>query len=536
MLSGALALLAGAICVAIASPEDAPVHLYRTFLVDRGTLLWDNLWYAGHYPLAGYSLLYYFVAAVVGNLPLVFAGAVLSALLFALIVFRQWGDAARWPVRIFGLLSAAPMFTGLYSYSLGFAAALAAVWAVQRHRSVLAVVFAVAALGFSPLAFLFLGLVLTSLWFVHRPLNRSVLVIATGLTAAIAIEGSVLALFPSGGTYPFHWADLLCLVTLSALGYRVSQGDERARPIAIFFVLWAVGAIVFWLIPGAVGDNWARLRGVVFPLMLLSAVLVRFRPRRLVLASLAAALAYNLVPYALQVPNWLNDRPAKSSYWAPALTYLAAHADAAHRIEVVPTADHWESYWMPKAGYALARGWYRQLDKQVSPVLYDSDLSATEYLHWLHEMAVAYVLLPATRLDQNGGPSERALLLSGKTGLRVAYQTSTWTIYAVPHPSGIIQGDSAATLTRLGHQTIAGTASAAGRYLLRVRYTPYWVASGTIRCVGERADGMTELVIARPGRFTLSIPSNLEKLLATPGFAAVVGGGTRHRACARAER
>ena len=75
------------------------------------------------------------------------------------------------------------------------------------------------------------------------------LVIATGLTAAIAIEGSVLALFPSGGTYPFHWADLLCLVTLSALGYRVSQGDERARPIAIFFVLWAVGAIVFWLIP-----------------------------------------------------------------------------------------------------------------------------------------------------------------------------------------------------------------------------------------------------------------------------------------------
>ncbi len=431
-LTAALAVVAGAICVLVASPEDAPVHLYRTFLVDHGTLLWDNLWYAGHYPLAGYSLLYYFAAAAVGNLPLVFAGAVVSALLFAVIVFRQWGDAARWPVRAFGLLSAAPMFTGLYSYSLGFAAVLAAVWAVQRRRSVLALVFAAAALGFSPLAFLFLVMILASLWLVHRPLNRTVAILVIGFIGVLAVEGAVLSLFPSGGTYPFHWADMLCLITLSVLGYRVAQADERAKPIGIFFALWALGAVLFWLFPGAVGDNWARLRGVVFPLMLLSAVLVRFRPRRLVLASLAAALAYNLVPYGLQVPNWLNDKPAKASYWTPALAYLAQHADAVHRIEVVPTADHWEAYWVPKSGYALARGWYRQLDKKVSPVLYDSDLSAAEYVGWLHQMAVSYVLLPATRLDQNGGPrrtraarvrkdrSERRLSVKGMDDLRSA--------------------------------------------------------------------------------------------------------------------
>ena len=57
------------------APGDAPVHLYRTFLVRDGALIWDNFWYAGTYPLASYSLLYYLPAALIGNLPLVFAAA-----------------------------------------------------------------------------------------------------------------------------------------------------------------------------------------------------------------------------------------------------------------------------------------------------------------------------------------------------------------------------------------------------------------------------------------------------------------------------
>ena len=39
------------------APGDAPVHLYRTLLVQHGTMVWDNFWYAGTYPLASYSLL-----------------------------------------------------------------------------------------------------------------------------------------------------------------------------------------------------------------------------------------------------------------------------------------------------------------------------------------------------------------------------------------------------------------------------------------------------------------------------------------------
>ena len=40
-------------------PADAEVHLSRTYLVEHGALVWDNLWYSGDFPLAAYSLLYY---------------------------------------------------------------------------------------------------------------------------------------------------------------------------------------------------------------------------------------------------------------------------------------------------------------------------------------------------------------------------------------------------------------------------------------------------------------------------------------------
>src|SRR5579859_6610579 len=102
------------------APGDAPAHLYRTLLVREGAFVWDNFWYSGNYPLASYSLLYYLPAAVFGNLPIVVVSAVTSTMLFGSIALRQWGDAARWPTRAFGVLAAAPVFTGLYSYSLGF--------------------------------------------------------------------------------------------------------------------------------------------------------------------------------------------------------------------------------------------------------------------------------------------------------------------------------------------------------------------------------------------------------------------------------
>ena len=135
VLAGAVtATVAAALLVVGPAPGDAAAHLYRTLLVQHGALVWDNYWYAGNYPLASYSVLYYLPAALVGNLPLVFAASVASTLLFASIAMREWGDSALWPIRVFSALAAAPLFTGLYAYSLGFTTMLATLKLLQLRR------------------------------------------------------------------------------------------------------------------------------------------------------------------------------------------------------------------------------------------------------------------------------------------------------------------------------------------------------------------------------------------------------------------
>src|SRR5918911_2580007 len=90
--SALIAGMAAALLVTVGpAGGDVPAHLYRTLLVRENVYLWDNLWFAGQYPLVSYSLLYYPVAAVVGNLTLVIASVVASAVLFERICSREWG-------------------------------------------------------------------------------------------------------------------------------------------------------------------------------------------------------------------------------------------------------------------------------------------------------------------------------------------------------------------------------------------------------------------------------------------------------------
>jgi len=88
-----------ALVLALVVPRggDAAAHLYRTLLVEHGALLWDNLWFAGQYPLVSYSLFYYLPAALFGNPALAATAVVASGLLFASLALRTFGTGARWP-------------------------------------------------------------------------------------------------------------------------------------------------------------------------------------------------------------------------------------------------------------------------------------------------------------------------------------------------------------------------------------------------------------------------------------------------------
>ena len=515
LLGAAVTAIVGALVVAVGpGPGDAGVHLYRTFLVRHGIFVWDNFSYSGWYPLSSYSLLYYLPTAVVGNLPLVFAAAVASTVLFASIAMREWGRAALWPSRVFGVLAAAPMFTGLFAYSLGFTAMLATLKLLQLHRHRLAIIPAILTVGFSPLAFAFLCLIVVSFVAVRRGVSRRRIWFAAGLVLAAGVEGAALVVFRTGqGIYPFHWIDFLGVMVVSALGVLVARRAHAAAPLTAFFALWGLGSVLFYVVPSPFGDNWTRLGAFVFPVMLLTASLAAFRPRRLIVLALACAFTFNLVPYLLLIPSRLDNQTQQASYWKPAITYLRANDQPGYRVEVVPTAEHWEANWIPKAGIPLVRGWYRQIDEVNNPILYSEALDPRTYVEWLRQNAVRYVLLARSApLDWEGGPRERAIVRSQAAGLQVVFRSKNWLIYELPHATPLLTGPGDPVVTAFRHTVTSGRVFGPGSYLLREHYNPYWHLHGA-GCVARGPNQMTMLELTGPQQFSLTAPRTPQSLV-----------------------
>jgi hypothetical protein len=248
------------------------------------------------------------------------------------------------------------------------------------------------------------------------------------------------------------------------------------------------------------------LRSVVFPLMLMTAFLARFRPRWLAGLALSAALVYNVAPYAGAALDRTDVRASHRAFWAPAVTFLAERSSPNYRVEVVPTFDHWEAYWLPRAGVPLARGWYRQIDIARNEFFYDKPLPASVYREWLRGMGVRFVVLPNTRLGQKGEEREAALLRSGRSGLRQVFLSPQLRIFEVPRPQPILTGPGAPVVTHLDHAGIEGRLTRAGSYRLKIRYTRYWRVKAGAVCVERAQGGMTILRATSPGPFALAVP------------------------------
>ena len=488
-------------------PGDLPAHLYRTELVRDGVLVWDTFWYAGHYPLLTYSLLYYFPAALVGNDVVALVSVVAAAALFASLAEREWGEAARWPARVFAVVACGPLFTGTYPYAAGLAAALGALKALQLGRRWTAVGLAALTLGLSPLAFLFLCLAVVAAFLARRPrLDRTALVVGGSLLVLGLVQGALLLLYPEEAEYPFfRLEELVSVVILSSACAALALRAERGRVLAAVFALWALAAVVAFAVPSPIGENVTRLRGIVLPLALLAAAIAAYRPRWLAGFAVVSALAYTLVPYVGAALHRTDTRSAEAAFWQPALDFLAERGSPDHRVEVVPTGDHWEAYWLPRAGIPLARGWYRQLDIAQNPLFYDEPLEPEAYRAWLDALGVRWVLLPETQLGRIGEEREAELLRSGAAGLPEVARAGGVTIYEVPDASTMLTGPGEARLTAFGHDRVEGEVDAAGTYRLAVRWTPTWRVEAGDVCLQQARDGMTEVVARRPGAFVLGV-------------------------------
>ncbi|HTY95857.1 MAG TPA: hypothetical protein VMB91_02370, partial [Solirubrobacteraceae bacterium] len=397
---------------------------------------------------------------------------------------------------------------------LGLALGLAALL-LARPRPLVALVLCPLCSLASPVAGAFLALALLA-WAIEGAHRR--LALSMTLAALVPI-GALALLFPEGGTQPFvasaFWAPLGAVLLLALMA-----GREQ-RLLRTGALLYALMLLAAYVVPSAVGGNAARL-GALLGGPLAALVLMRRehgrydRGRLWLLAALAPFLVFWQVKAPLADFNAVRGDPSvKASFYAPLLAELrrldVGYGARPARIEIVPTAAHWEARWVaPRV--MLARGWERQLDRERNALFYEPPGPTPAQLHgWLLEQGVSLVALPNATLDYSGRTEARLLREGPPPYLREIWRSPRWRLFAVTDPSPLLS--SPGILRSVSTDRAELVLPRPGAYLLRLRFSPYWRLLSGQGCV-ERAAGDWTRVLARgAGRFELGIGFSLSRVL-----------------------
>ncbi len=487
---------------------DLAAQLFRVELfASDGFLAWNNYWYGGHY-LLGYSLLFPPLGAAVGATVVGGLAALLATALFGLLARRHYGPRARLATLWFGAGMIATLLSGRLTFALGVAIGLAALLALDRRRAWIAAPLAAATSFASPVAGFFLVLIGAALALTGDRTRGATI----ALPAAAPIAAMALA-FGSTGPEPYVLSSLAGTVAVGLGVFLALPRRERLLRFGAGLYLLAVACA--FAVPNALGGNIARLSCLLAgPLVFLALDGPR---RRLLLVLLAVPLLYWQWQGAIRdVSRAAGDPAVERDFYTPLLAELEERSDGAPvRIEIPPTLDRWEVYYMSPQ-FLLARGWERQQETHDSR-LFQSRLSPAGYREWLLAHGVTYVALPDATLDYLA-QREAALIRGGLPYLRPIWGNGDWRLYEVQGARGLV--DAPARLTAIGADWFDLRAPRAGRFLLRIHFSPYWnVTRGGGVCLYERGP-WTLVELARPGSF------HVETDLSTGGLLG------RHRVCA----
>ncbi|HSL56571.1 MAG TPA: hypothetical protein VK866_01895, partial [Acidimicrobiales bacterium] len=319
-----------------------------------------------------------------------------------------------------------------------------------------------------------------------------------GPVLALAALGPIVViavLFPSGGTFPFALGGLLAgLATTVGLVLAVPPRHRAIRAGAAMATLALIAAFV---LPTPMGANAARLP-MFFALPIVVAIVA---PRRPVVATIGGVL---LVVWAWQpamdaVLAAPADPSVDAAFHAPLVAALRVEGHGEARVEIVPTARHWEVVHVAPH-VPLARGWERQLDRRYNPVFYGDDLDALSYRGWLEANAVRFVALPDAELDPSG-EGEAELIELGLPYLRPVWDDEHWQLFEVIGGVDLVAGP--AELVELTADRVVLRVTEPGVVTVRVRHGPHWTASGGA-CVAADDDGWIVVHAAAAGRVELT--------------------------------
>ena len=494
------------------SPDLAAASYRSHLFASVGFSIWDNSWYGGHH-LPAYSLLAPALGALIGPRVLTAVSMTIAAALFAKLIDGAFGSratriAAIWCAIGLGI----QMLSSRVAFDLGLAIGLGALLAARRGRMWPALVLSVLCSVASPVAGAFVALAFLA-WGLG---GRSRAWAGTLTAAALLPIGLLVVMFPEGGTQPFvpsaFWPALAGVVVV---GFLVAP---EHRVLRIGVALYAGALIASYVVPTAVGANSDRL-GAIFAGPLAACVLITATPsgrRWITLLVLAPFLIYwqanePVADYAAAA----SDPGVKASYYAPLLGELSrlgvGYAATPARIEVVPLATHWESRWVAPH-VMLARGWERQLDRYRNPLFYEEPaaLTAQRYRQWLTANSISYVALPDAKVDYSS-EQEAALLRSRSPAyLRLIWSSAHWRLFAVSGAPPLVSPP--AVMSAAGTDSVTLRVPAAGSYLVRVHFTPYWKLTPH-GCVGEGPDGWSRILTRGAGTVRLVISFSLGRVL-----------------------
>lgn len=486
----AVAVVIAALYVAVAPhTADLAGQTAREELFRRsGFVAFWSGWYAG-IPSAEYSLL---TPPLLGLFGAIWLGALsIVATAFIVVPLLRTALRPRAGAIAFVVAAALDVASGRTTFAVGAVVALAAVLAAQRRSVAMTCALAALATATSPVAG-FLLLVAGVTLVIADPERRRV---AIGLMAGVVATLGLLALLSrgTGGYEPFTRTSLLMAVGTALVVALVPVG-RRLRVAASVTV---VMLIAVYFVHSPVGANATRIAVLAAAPTVVAMALI---PRRALLVTAGVLAA--LLPLA-QFHNDLRASMANDSsrsFVAPLLQQLSTDPITRdHRVELVDTATHWPStYLLPT--YALARGWERQIDESRNPMFYgNAPLTAKTYRRFLNRNAVGAVAVATGVPLDYGVKREAALLKAGLPYLQLVWSNEHWLLYTVDQPRPMVAAP--ATVLRLSDTGLTLRVPAAGRYLLRMHWSPFLaVTDGEVR---ETRTNQVELILNSGGTHQL---------------------------------
>lgn len=415
---------------------DYPAHFLRALLWERSGLgVWNTYWYGGH-PTPTYSLLAPPVTSLLGPVLVVGVSSVVATFAFARLLSELLPGPTTWLANLaFAVGTVVNVVVGRTPFALGLALCLLALLAWQRGRHTPALVLAVLTPLASPVAATFLVVAATSVA-IDRARRR---VPGAGRAVAMAAAGTVpvlvtTAIYDSPGWFPFRVEQLVFSLVAGGFVILVSR-HPVVRIAAVMTMAISIGV---FLVPNPLGGNFPRFVQLAAPPLVIAAMPgVRRTLTRPLAWLVVAGVAWGVEPGVVAAMAWIGDESVEADYHQPLVDEVLRRNEDGRplgRLEIPFTENHWETFFVAPA-VPYARGWERQVDLERNEVLYDDELSLTEYHAWLHDNAVRWIAVPDVTLDEGGRPEADLIERDGTAHdidwLRPVWSNADWRLYEV---------------------------------------------------------------------------------------------------------